>query len=202
MKITDIKQQVKRQDRYSIYVDGKYMFSFSQNELLNLGLRIGQEFTKTELEELQKTAIEDKAYTRSLDLIARRARSEWEVRDYLKRKDYEPDVIDKTVKRLKDIAYLDDLMFASAWVNTRRILRSTSRRKLTAELKQKRVREDIIKEVLEQDKTNEPEVIKEIIIRKRKQSRYQDNEKLMAYLMRQGFNYGDIKEALLESDED
>ena len=43
MKITAIKQQVKRQDRYSIYGDGKYLFSFSESELLNSGIKIGQE---------------------------------------------------------------------------------------------------------------------------------------------------------------
>ena len=200
MKITDIKQQVKRQDRYSIYVDGKYVFSFSENELLNLGLRIGQEFEAGELEELKKTAIEDKAYMRCLDLIMRRLRSEWEIRDYLKRKDYEPDVIEKTVGRLSNAGYADDNKFAEAWVNNRRLLKATSKRKLQMELRQKRVPDSMIKEVLAEDETDEREVLKELITKKRKQTRYQDEQKLIAYLMRQGFNYEDVKSALREED--
>lgn len=199
MKITDIKQQVKRQDRYSIYVDGKYVFSFSENELLDLGLRVGQEFNDGELEELKKTAIEDKAYMRSLDLIMRRQRSEWEVLDYLKRKDYEPDVIEKILKRLSRAGYVDDKKFAEAWVNNRRLLKSTSKRKLMMELRQKRVNQEVISEVLADDQTDERQVLRDLVIKKRQQSHYQDETKLMQYLMRQGFNYDDVKSVIKET---
>ena len=77
MKITDIKQQAKRADRYSIYVDEKYAFSLSDSELLNLGLHVGQEFGAGELEDLKDKAVLDKAYDRALNLIARRPRSRW-----------------------------------------------------------------------------------------------------------------------------
>jgi regulatory protein len=199
MRITDIKQQVKRQDRYSIYVDDKYVFSFSENELLNLGLRIGQEFEPGELEKLKKTAIQDKAYIRALDLIARRQRSEWELRDYLKRKDYEPDIIEKTVQRVRDAGYLDDKKFALAWVENRRLLKSVSKRRLWQELKQKRVSDDIISEVLAEDEADEREVLRELVTKKRNQLRYQDKDKLMQYLLRQGFRYDDVKEVLHET---
>lgn len=196
MKITDIKQQVKRQDRYSIYVDSKYVFSFSESELLNLGLRINQEFEPGELEKLKKTAIEDKAYMRSLDLIARRQRSEWELRDYLKRKDYEPDVIEKIVNRLGIAGYVDDKKFAKALVSNRRLLKATSKRKLQMELRQKRVADEVVSEVLALDETDERDVLRELIAKKRSQSRYQDDQKMIAYLSRQGFNYEDIKAAM------
>ena len=199
MKITDIKQQVKRQDRYSIYVDGKYAFSFSESELLSLGLQINQEFGEGELEELKKTAIEDKAYMRSLDLLSRRARSEWELRDYLKRKDYEPEVIEKIVNRLTNAGYIDDAKFAEAWISNRRLLKATSKRKLRMELLQKRVSNEIINVALEDDETDEGQVLKDLVNKKRQQSRYQDDQKLMAYLMRQGFNYDDVKSAMSDS---
>lgn len=196
MKITDIKQQVKRQDRYSIYVDGKYAFSFSESELLNLGLRIGQEFPEGELEKLKKSAIEDKAYMRALDLIARRQRSEWELRDYLKRKDYEQDVIEKIVNRLSEAGYVNDKKFAEAWVNNRRLLKATSKRKLQMELRQKRVSDEVIREVLAEDETDEQQVLKDLIAKKRTQTKYQDEIKLKQYLLRQGFGYDDIRSVL------
>ena len=43
MKITTIKQQVKNPERASIFVDGKYSFSLSLNELVAEKLKIGQE---------------------------------------------------------------------------------------------------------------------------------------------------------------
>lgn len=195
-KVTDIKQQIKRQDRYSIFIDGKYSFSLSENELMQSGIRLNREYTTTELEELKQTAVLDKAYMRSLDMLSRRARSEWELRDYLRRKDYEPEVIEQIIARLKKSQYIDDYNFAKAWVDNRRLLKATSKRKLSQELKQKRVEQSVIDEVLEEDDTDELTVIRELIVKKRTQSRYQDDQKLIAYLLRQGFSYGDVKDAL------
>lgn len=198
MKITDIKQQVKRNDRYSIYGDDKYIFSLSENELLNLGLKIGQEFNKDELEELRTKAVLDKAFDRSLNLISRRRRSTWEMQQYLKQKDYETEIIETILNMLSIKGYLDDAAFAEAWINSRRLLKNTSKRRLQQELRAKRVPDEIISQALENDQADESEVLKELIAKKRTQTRYQDREKLMAYLIRQGYNYSDIKGALAE----
>jgi regulatory protein len=196
LKVTDIKQQVKRQDRYSIFIDGKYSFSLSENELMQSGIRLNKEYTSAELEQLKQTAVMDKAYMRSLDMLSRRARSEWELRDYLKRKDYEPEIIDQIILRLKKLQYIDDYNFAKSWVDNRRLLKATSKRKLSQELKQKRVEQTVIDKVLSEDETDEKSVIKDLVVKKRTQSRYQDDQKLIAYLLRQGFSYSDVKEAI------
>ena len=196
-KITDIKQQVKRADRFSVFVEGKYGFSFSQDEILRLGLKIGQEFTKDELEQVKKSAVQDKAYDRALNLIARRPRSIWEMRDYLKRKEYKQDIIDAAVTKLLYADFLNDLEFAQAWVRSRRLLKSTNKRKLGLELRQKRVDSEVIEQVLREDETDDLAVLRELITRKQK--RYPDKIKLMQYLSRQGYRYQDIKQALLEN---
>lgn len=201
MKITDIKQQVKRQDRYSVYVDEKYSFSLSENELMQQGLKIGQEFSKESFDEIKQTAVEDKAYMQAIDLIARRKRSKWEMEQYLKRKGYSNNTITKLLNMLSINKMLDDKDFARAWVENRRLLKHTSKRKLWQELKQKRVPDSIITEALENDETDEQQVLAKIVEKKRTQTRYQDKEKLMAYLLRQGFSYGDVKSALTVSEE-
>lgn len=200
MKITDIKQQIKRQGRYSIFVDDKYSFSLSENALMKSGIRIGREYDQAELDELQDTAVLDKAYMRSLDLLSRRARSEWELRDYLKRKDYGPEVIKKIIGRLGEAGYIDDYRFAVSWVETRHLLKNISRRKLWQELKQKHIADEVINQVLEEDATDEVETIRNLVAKKRMQSRYQDDQKLMAFLMRQGYRYDNVKTAMAEPD--
>ena len=198
MKVTDIKQQVKRQARYSIFVDNKYSFSLSESELMSSGIKIGKEYSKEDFDKLKQTAVLDKAYMRVLDLLARRARSEWEIRDYLKHKDYDNSAIDQIINKLTEKGYIDDQKFARAWVDNRRLLKSVSKRKLWTELKQKHVADDIIKIVLEDDATDERQVIRDLVVKKRHQTRYQDDTKLMQYLSRQGFKYDDIKVALSE----
>lgn len=196
MKITAIKQQVKRTDRYSVSVDGKYAFSLSESELLNTGIRINQEFTESGLEELRTRAVIDKAYDRALNLISRRPRSEWEIRDYLKRKEYDPEIAEQVIGKLNERGYINDENFARRWVESRRLLKATSKRRLSQELRQKRVSDEAIEKVLADDQTDEVEVLKQLVERKRKQTRYQDDMKLMQYLSRQGFSYDNIKQAL------
>ncbi len=199
MKITDIKRQAKRADRYSIFGDDKYLFSLSEVELLKTGIRINQEIKPEELDRLRQTALLDKALDRSLNLISRRPRSSWEMAQYLKQKGYEIKTIEIILNMLSEKGYLDDLDFAKRWIESRRLLKSTSKRRLTQELRAKRVSVEIIQEALDSDVADEQEILKELIKRKRSQTRYKDSEKLIAYLLRQGFNYGDIKEAIKES---
>ena len=196
MKITDIKQQLKRRDRYSIYIDGKYSFSLSEGELLAQKLSVGQEFDSHAFLGMQKVAESDKAYSKCIDLISRRQRSNWEIEQYLKRKNFNNEVINKTIKKLINKGYIDDKSFAISWLNSRRQLKLSSSKKIRLELMQKHIDQKIIDQVLSSDEIDEVVLIKQTIDRKKKQTRYNENEKLIAYLLRQGFNYGDIKTAL------
>lgn len=197
MRISDIKHQVKRRDRYSVYVDGSYSCSFSDTELLNLGLHTGQEISEAELRELKRSSEQDKAYVRTIDLLSRRARSEWELRDYLKRKDNDEETIELILNKLRKLGYVDDADFARRWIDNRRLLKTTSKRKLRQELQQKRIDSSIIDEALAQDETDEREILRQIIEKKR--ARYPDKLKLMQFLTRQGFSYDDIKAVLQET---
>lgn len=197
MKITDIRQQVKRVGRYSIYVDEKFAFGVNESQLLHLGLFKGKEITDDELAELKQESEIGKVFDRTLNLLSIRPRSEWELRDYLKRKSQSPALIDEILNRLSKLGYVNDSSFAKRWVDNRRLLKSISSLKLRAELKQKRIANEIIDKVLADNKVDEVEVIREIIERKAK--RYPDQQKLMQYLARQGFRYDDIKSALNEN---
>lgn len=201
MRITDIKQQVKRKDRYSIFLEGKYSFALSETGLLNSGLRIDQELSEEDLKKLKEEANNDKAIYRVLDLISRRPRSEGEIRDYLKRKQYSEEDIENILNMLSIKGYINDEDFARRWVESRRLLKPISKRKLRLELSQKRISDEIINQILDNDETDEVEVIKELIIKKKAFMRYQDQQKLMQFLARQGFNYADIKRALSEIEE-
>src|SRR5262245_45569913 len=119
MKITAIKQQVKRADRYSVFVDGKYAFSLSESGLLAERLASGQELTTIQLNQLKKTAGQDKAYGSALRYVSLRPRSEWEVQEYLRRKQVESADAQKIIAKLHAVRLLDDQAFAMSWVANR-----------------------------------------------------------------------------------
>lgn len=196
MKITNIQVQVKNAGRYSIFVEGKYAFSLSADALLESRLVSGQELSDGDIAHFKKLSAEDKAFNLTLAYVARRMRSEGELADYFRRKEYAPELAGQIMERLRKLGFVDDEEFARRWVENRRMLRSSSAKKLRLELRQKKVADDIIDAVLAEDETDERQLLRDLVAKKRKQSRYQDDQKLMAYLARQGFTYDDIKNVL------
>ena len=198
MKISAIKSQVRRQGRYSIFVEGKYSFSLSDIALLDAKLVVGQELTQEQIGELKQASVDDKLYNLTLGYLAIRPRSEWEITSYLNRKGASPTLLNTILSKLSNVDLINDKKFAEAFVRDRRLLRSTSRRKLILELRKKHVADSVVQEAVGNETSDEVSALADTIAKKRKQSRYQDDLKLMQYLARQGFNYGDIKAALQE----
>lgn len=200
MKITNIKQQVKQAARYSVFVDGKYSFSLSENALLKSGLTSGQELSPAQIDEYKQLSADDKIYNRALRYVAMRPRSTWELTTYLHRKDAAETLTESVVQRLTDLGLLNDASFATSFVRDRQLLRPTSRRKLILELKKKHIAEEYIQAALSVNELSEADSLHQVIEKKRRQTKYQDDDKLMQYLARQGFSYGDIKTALSRED--
>lgn len=196
MKITAIKAQVKNPDRVSVYVDDKYSFSLSQVQLLDQKIRIGLEINDARLSDLKKVSEFGKAYERALNYAMIRPRSVKEMRDYCWRKKWPPEDCQTIIDKLLARRYVDDASFARAWVQHRALGRKTSERKLRLELKQKGIADDIISQAIN-GTYNEADALKSLVEKKRKLARYRDDEqKLMQYLVRQGFSYDAVKGAL------
>jgi regulatory protein len=202
MKITKISAQIKQQGRYSVFVDEKYAFSLSDTALLDSKLVPGQELSQEELENWKQASQDDKVLGRALQYAMIRPRSRWEMETYLQRKKASPPLIEAILNKLSNLHMLNDLEFARSWVTSRRLLRPTSMRKLQQELRAKRVADDIIQQVLTEDETDEGDILKVLVAKKRQQTKFKNDDlKLMQFLARQGFSYGDIKAALEVDDE-
>ncbi len=195
-KITKIDSQKKRQNRYSVFVDDEYAFALSSNDLLNLGLHSGQEFSQAELQEVKESAGAGRAYDQAINYLSLRRRSKREIVDYLRKKeDYDDGLITRVVEKLELAGFIDDVAFTQAWVNDRNLLKPRSRRQLQQELRQKGLSSDVIEIVLSSiDESAELELA--IKIAQKKLTRISDQQKLIAYLMRQGFSYSIAKQAL------
>lgn len=209
MKITAITIQTRNKNRVNVSVDGKYRFSLDTYQLIELGLRVGAEYTEAELQSLEQESQFGKLYSRALEYCLMRLHSIREVKDYLYRKTrptrdkngelrpgVPPEITDRVFERLLEKGYVDDEKFAKFWVENRSVTKGVSHRKLVSELHKKGVSSSIIDQTFGESERNDSEEIKKIIAKK--QSHYPDQNKLIAYLARQGFSYDDIKTALQE----
>lgn len=196
MKLTKIQQQIKRTDRFSIFLDNKYAFSISEAELISLNLKLGQELNEKDLDKISSDVEFGNAKNGSYRLLSYRARSIDEIKQYLARKKYSEETINKTITYLTKQGLLNDEQFAKQWVESRVTNKNSSIRQIKNELHQKKVSSEIINKVIEEQSINEADLIKELIVKKRTQPKYQDDLKLMQFLARRGFSYDKIQIAL------
>lgn len=211
MKITAISAQARNPDRVNISVDGKFRFSLDIFQLTDLGVKIGKEYTEEELATLESESSYGKLYTKALEYTMLRPHSSREMRDYLWRKTRETkyrartgeiksragvtqEIADRVYGRLAEKGYIDDEKFARWWVENRNLRKGTSQRKLQAELAAKGVPQSIVSVVLTQTERNDTDELAKIVAKKR--AKYPEEQKLIAYLARQGFSYDDIKTVL------
>lgn len=226
--ITELKAGVKNSERVNVYVNSKFAFSLDVAQVVDYKLKTGAVLSRERLMELKKASEFGKIYQRTLEWVLMRPRSLRETRDYLFRKlrsvsrgpsatDEErgsevPPVTtgghervreeysefsEEIVSRLADRGYLDDRRFAEFWVENRFVKKGVSRKRLRMELAKKGVAKEIIDEVL--DVRDDEEELRKMIARK--WAKYDDKQKLMAYLCRQGFSYDLVRNVIDEMEQ-
>jgi regulatory protein len=195
MRVTKIVEQVKNPNRASIFVDGKYCFSLSLDQLLESRLKTDNEITEEQIKNFKKLSQEGKLKMRTLEWLMIRPHSASELRDYLKRKKLEPEAIKTWAEEFQSKNYQNDTDFTRWWVEQRRS-KGRSIMSIKYELRSKGISTEIIDEYLaEQD---DKEILRQLITKKRRIAKYKDDKKLTEYLVRQGFRYSLVKELLAE----
>ncbi|MBI2588949.1 RecX family transcriptional regulator [Candidatus Saccharibacteria bacterium] len=200
MRVTSIKQQVKNPERISIFVDEKYSFSLSLDELLAQKIKKDQELSQADIRRLKKISADGKLRARALEWLLNRPHSIREFKDYLYRKKAEPELTKALIKDFTKRGYLDELKF-SQWLVELQKRRGKSNRAIRAELLKKGITREIADEFIGSEENDEAARLKVVIEKKQKLSRYKnDPQKLMQYLVAQGFSWQLIKDQLAKND--
>jgi regulatory protein len=127
-------------------------------------------------------------------LLKFRMRSEQEIIQRLKNKKFDDNTIKKVVSYFKDIGLIDDLKFCQLWFE-QRLNKPFGFLRITEELRQKGIPQQIIDKVLAEKKNdyNEEELILKIIQKKLKDKiscpSIKDKRKLYSYLLQRGFTW-------------
>lgn len=209
MKVTSISVQSRDPNRVNVKIDGVFSFSLEISQVISLGVKKDTEYTPDQIEGFKLESQFGRLYSRTLEYVLMRPRSQKEVRDYLWRKSIDTrrpdgsvkqgvskDVTERVFSRLVQRGYLDDDKFAQYWIDNRKVKKGVSLKALRQELSHKGVDREIIDKHISQSDREDIGELNKVILRKR--ARYSEETKLITYLMRQGFGYGDIKSALEE----
>jgi regulatory protein len=192
MKVTQLKIQARNKARVNVYLDGKFAFGLAK--IVAARLALGQELDDAAIARLKATDDVEATYERALKFLGTRPRSETEVRRRLREKGVVPELIDEVLARLSRAGLVDDKAFASFWVENRGTFRPRSSRMLKAELKQKGVSEDVLREALSE--TNDDEAAYTVAAKRARRlaglERQEFRRKLGEFLARRGFSYDTI----------
>jgi len=201
-QITGLKPGVKNPNRVNVFIDGVFSFSLDLSQVVDYHLKIDKILTSEELAELKHASSYGKLYGRTLEWVLTRPRSVKETRDHLREKrfakhlDYTDTDIAQVIEQLLAKQYLDDRKFAEWFIENRFVKKGVSPRRLEQELIKKGIDRSVIDELLASSSRDEATEIKKAIAKK--SGRYTP-EKLLAYLVRQGFSYDLSKELIAES---
>ena len=147
--------------------------------------------------------LSQKALEYAFLLLKYRLRSENEIRLRMKNKKFAQDVIEKTVTFLKEKRFIDDDIFAKAWVDSR-IKRPLGLRRIEQELKLKGIDKEVIQAQVARVKEDyaEEDVVKGVVQSRLKRLSAKDAQgikrKMYAYLIRRGFSPEVVYNAVAE----
>jgi regulatory protein len=216
--ITKLEIQKKDKDRVNVFIDGKFAVSLSLNEVISLGIQKNQEISPEFLNKIISQSDFGKLFNYALNFLSFRPRSEFEIRDALKRKtiilerttgekkDYQP-VVDAVIEKLKSINQINDTEFAMWFVDQRNTFRPKGKIALQQELSRKKISKTVISEVLDKkkDDSDSPSQFELALSASRKKaallalkikdskSLFEAKVKLQRHLASRGFDWDTIK---------
>lgn len=197
--ITAIKPQ-RNQKRVNIYLDNEFGFGLDLENYVLLGLKVEQELSDSEIEEILKKAEFAKTLNNLLKFASLRPRSEYEIISWFKRKKVHNSLHKKLFNKLNKLELIDDEKFAAWWVRQRNEFRPRSKRILYQELSKKGIDKQVITKVLENAEINELEIAKSLVQKNahrwQKFDDYIKKQKMSSYLVRKGFDWEVVKKAI------
>lgn len=146
----------------------------------------------------------ERFYNKALEFLSFRPRSEKEVRDKLKTKQVEPEVIEKIIAKLKEKRFINDEEFAKGWIEGRLRFKPRSTRLIVLELKQKGIKRDLIDKLITNsslsanDLESAKKLVEKRIARVKSLPKQEIYQKLGRYLASKGFNWDTIKKSIDE----
>ena len=155
MRITALEPQVNNPERINLYVDGRFLLGVNAAIVLQMGLRLQQELSPDQLEQLQSEETEQRAVDRALNYLSYRPRSREEVRRYLRRKETPPEIIEAALARLDRLDFVNDRTFSGFWIESREQFSPRGARALKNELRMKGVERDIVDELVNDEQDQE-----------------------------------------------
>lgn len=193
-KVTKIEVQKNNKERVNIYVDNKYAFAAFIDTIINEGIVKGLELNSEIINKINCEERIKKCKNDAIKIVEKSYKTEKEVIDKLKSKEYTEKEIDYAINFLKEYKFIDDMSYAKSYIKSK--TNNNGKNKIRYALKRKGISDEIINETL--NSINENEELesamevgykKYISIIKRENDKYKIKNKLCAFLVGRGYDF-------------
>lgn len=189
-------------ERVSVYIDGTFAFALPAIAAVQRGLKQGVVLDEAAVRELEGLAAGEKAVEAALVFVSYRPRSEREVRDRLRKREFGPEAIEYAIEKMRGWKYLDDRTFAEFWVESRAEHSPRGKRALKSELRAKGVEREVVDIVIDDAEMDEQGSALEIARKRLRSLSSYDEEtqkrRLSAFLARRGYDWDVVRPVLAE----
>jgi len=190
--ITAINSQRRNPNRYSIFIEGKFVLGIDKKTVEDMGLKVGKLIDEKDLKKITSQEELNKGQAYALMLLGYRERSLREIRMRMRQKGYEEKLIEKVMKYLKDRNLINDKRFTRLWAESR-IKKGYGSWRIQSELEQKGVNREMADEILKNLYSGIDEVQVALDLVKKKKWLLKEPQRLTEHvsnlLRRRGFSF-------------
>lgn len=197
MVVSKIEQISKSKSR--VFLDGQFAFVLYKGELSRYRIKENEEISSETVQDIKDTVLKKRVKLRAMHLLNQMDRTEEQLRKKLKENEYTDDLVEIAIQYVKSFGYIDDVSYIERFISLKKDKKS--KKELQYLLMQKGLSSDLICEVMEEVYTKEDQIqgIREILRKKKysfEDATEKEKEKMMAYLLRKGFPYQEVKNAM------
>lgn len=196
-----------KKNKIHIHIDGEYQFTVDDNFWFSGGYISGDEIDGEEFAAFKKAANSRCAFNSAMFSLDLRDHSEKEIRTKLMRK-YDRESVDSAVEKLLELNLINDSKYALLLANELFERKKYGKNRIKSELYQRGISSeiinDVINEICDSEDTDNIQRIVDIIDKKyyNKMNDENSRKKVFGALVRLGYGFSDIREAMNEYSED
>ncbi len=206
MTVTGIIPFDKKRDK--VYIDGEFAFLLYKGEIRDFHMSQDSEISQTDYETIMGDILPKRCKLRAMNLLQKKDYTTRQLRDKLAEGLYPSAIVDDAIDYVTSYRYLDDDRYVRDYITYH--ISTRSRNRIIQDLVGKGISKDFMMPILdeiysEEGTDTETDQIRQLLIKKHfdpENTDYKERQKIMAFLMRRGFQMSDIRKVINAEDMD
>jgi regulatory protein len=204
--VTGIRRDPQDADAVQVLIDGRPALTLSLDQLVASAIAVGQAIDASRIAQLSDERHGRLAYRDAIARLSQRAQSHADLQRWLERRGHTADAADAALRRAVALGLVDDVQFASRWINERSAVHDRGPAALRAELRRHGIDPAVTDSLLSEHAAAHGHDAAVLRAARRGAARYATaatdpqtfGRRLSGWLLRRGFAPADVRRAVAQ----